>query len=87
MGTELPSVGGISLPIADPSTGKVSLIRLTRRQADARRAANEDRLQRLLRDHVSLGLDPVVVSTSDPHAVDRALIAWAELRRQGRWGG
>jgi uncharacterized protein (DUF58 family) len=80
-----PPVGGVSLPVADPSTAKVSLVRLTTRQAETRRAANEDRLRRLLRDHASLGLDPVVISTSDPHAVDRALIAWAELRLQRRW--
>jgi hypothetical protein len=25
------------------------------------------------------------VRTSDPQAIDRAFIAWAELRRQSRW--
>ena len=80
-----PPVAGIALPIADPRTGKVALVRLTGRQADDRRAAHEERLERLLAEHVSLGLDPVVVGTSDPQAIDSAFIAWAELRRQRRW--
>ena len=80
-----PAVGGVSLPVSDPRTGRVALVRLTRRQAHARRVANEERLRRLLREFVSLGLDPLVIGTSDPYAVDRALIGWAELRQRGRW--
>ena len=80
-----PAVGGISLPVSDPRTGRVALVRLTRRQAEARRVANEARLRSLLRELVSLGLDPLVIGTSDPHDVDRALVGWAELRRRGRW--
>jgi uncharacterized protein (DUF58 family) len=80
-----PSVGGVSLPVSDPRTGSVALVRLTRRQAEARRVANEERLRRLLREFVSLGLDPLVIGTSDPYDVDRALVGWAELRRRGRW--
>lgn len=80
-----PAVGGISLPVSDPRTGRVALVRLTRRQAEARRVANEARLRSLLRELVSLGLDPLVIGTSDSHDVDRALVGWAELRRRGRW--
>ena len=80
-----PPVAGIGLPIADPRTGKVSLVRLTAGQAEELRVAHEERLQRLLDEQVSLGLDPVVVGTSDPLAIDGAFIAWAELRRQRRW--
>ena len=80
-----PAVGGISLPISDPRTGEAALVRLSRREASARRVANEERLRRLLGEYVSLGLDPVVIGTSDPIEVDRALIAWAELRRRGGW--
>ncbi len=80
-----PAVGGISLPVSDPRTGRVALVRLTRRQAEARRVANEERLSSLLRELVSFGLDPLVIGASDPHDVDRALVSWAELRRRGRW--
>jgi hypothetical protein len=80
-----PAVAGIGLPIADPRTGKVSLVRLTARQAGDRRLAHEARLRRLLAEQVALGLDPVVIGTSEPSAIDSAFIAWAEVRRQRRW--
>lgn len=80
-----PAVGGISVPVSDPRTGRAELVRFTRRQADARRVANEARLRRLLQEFISLDLDPLVIGTSDPQDVDRALVSWAELRRRGRW--
>ena len=80
-----PPVGGVTVPIADPRSGRVALVRLTRRQAERRRRANELRHRGLLAELASLGLEPVVVRTSDPQAIDRAFIAWAELRRQSRW--
>ena len=80
-----PAVGGVTLPLADPRSGRIALVRLTSRQAARRRDANEERKRRLLAELESLGLDPVVLGTSDPHAIDRALIAWAELRKQSRW--
>jgi uncharacterized protein (DUF58 family) len=80
-----PPVGGVTVPIADPRSGRVALVRLTRRQAERRRRENELRHRGLLAELASLGLEPVVVRTSDPQAIDRAFIAWAELRRQSRW--
>jgi uncharacterized protein (DUF58 family) len=80
-----PAVGGVGLPIEDPRTGAVSVVRLGVRAAAGRRAAHEGRLRRTLDDFAALGLDPVVVGTSDPDAIDRELIAWAELRKQRRW--
>ena len=46
---------------------------------------HEERHRLLLAELESLGLEPVVVRTSDPEAIDRGFIAWAELRRQSRW--
>jgi uncharacterized protein (DUF58 family) len=80
-----PPVGGVSVPIGDPRSGDVSLVRLTAREARRRRDANEERQRRLLTELTALGLDPVVLGTSDPDAIDRAFIAWAELRKQRRW--
>ena len=80
-----PPVGGVGVPIMDPRSGRVSLVRLTKREASRRRNANEERQQRLLSDFAALGLDPVLLGTSDPDAIDRAFIAWAELRKQRRW--
>jgi len=80
-----PPVGGVGVPIMDPRTGRVSLVRLTAREASRRREANEERQRQLLADFAALALDPVVLGTSDPDAIDRAFIAWAELRKQRRW--
>ena len=41
-----PPVGGVGVPVMDPGSGRVSLVRLTAREAERRRAANEER-QRL----------------------------------------
>ena len=76
-----PAVGGIGVPIAEPRSGDVALVRMSRRQADRRREANEQRLARLLVDFGALGLQPVVVGTSEPDSVDAAFIAWVEQRR------
>ena len=76
-----PAVGGIGVPIADPRTGAVALVRLSRRQAARRREANEQRLAGLLADFEALGLQPVVLGTSDPDASTRRSSTWAEQRR------
>ncbi len=80
-----PDVGGVAVPVADPRTGTVSLVRLSRREARRRRAANEERHARLVAELGSVGLRPVIVETSDPNAIDGAFLEWAEERRRSRW--
>jgi uncharacterized protein (DUF58 family) len=80
-----PDVGGVAVPFADPRSGDVRLVRLTRREAAERRAQNEARLRRLLEELTSLSLEPVLLGTGDPHEIDRAFVEWAEVRRQTRW--
>jgi len=80
-----PQIGSVAVPIADPSDGDVRLVRLSHREASTRRAQNEQRLQRLLSELVSLDLEPVLIGTSDAHDIDRAFVQWAEVRRQSRW--
>jgi uncharacterized protein (DUF58 family) len=80
-----PAVGGVSLPISDPASGRVMLVRFSARRAASRRDRNEQRLRRLLAEHASLGLETVLLGTSDPDDVDRRFIAWAESRRWRRW--
>jgi len=80
-----PQIGLVVVPIADPRDGDVRLVRLSRREAETRRARNESRLQQLLGEFVSLDLEPILIGTSDPHEVDRAFVQWAEVRRQSRW--
>lgn len=74
-------LGGLVVPVEDPATGRVELVRLTRRAAQARRDANEARLAALLDDFGALGLDPVSIGDSSADAVLRAFLDWAELRQ------
>ena len=79
-----PDVHGAALPIADPATGGVSVVRISRREAAERRRANVARSARLTEELASCGLRAVELSTSDPYEIDRAFIQWAEERRRGR---
>lgn len=80
-----PPVGGVALPIADPVSARVRLVRFSARQAALRRERNEQRLRCLLAELAGFGLEPVLLGTSDPDQIDRAFIAWAESRRRSRW--
>ena len=79
-----PELASVTVPFAEPGTGRVVAARFSRSEARARRVANEARLARLLGELRGVGLDPLVVGTSDPLEIDREFLAWAELRRQGR---
>jgi uncharacterized protein (DUF58 family) len=79
-----PEVHSVVVPFADASGGRVSLVRLSRGDARELRTAHEARLRGLLRELRSLGLDPVVVGTSDVPSIAREFLMWAELRRQSR---
>jgi uncharacterized protein (DUF58 family) len=76
-----PDVSGVTLPLADPEGGALSLVRLSRKETRVRRELNEQRAANLdvaLRD---LELDPVTITSSDTGAVHAAFLAWAEGRR------
>jgi uncharacterized protein (DUF58 family) len=80
-----PQIGSVLVPVADARGERVRLVRLSRGEAARRRAANERRLEELLGALRSVGADPVLVGTADPHAVDEAFLTWAEGRRRARW--
>jgi uncharacterized protein (DUF58 family) len=80
-----PDVGGVAVPVADPRTGDVSLVRLSARQARWRRDEHERRRETLRSQLASFGLETVEIADSDPDAVDGAFVAWAEERRRRRW--
>jgi hypothetical protein len=63
--------------VADPATGRIGSLRLTKREADARREENEARLAATLGGFVRLGLDPLLIGTSDPDEVRSAFLTWA----------
>jgi uncharacterized protein (DUF58 family) len=79
-----PDVPGVVLPLSGPDGGDLADVRLTAGEVAARRAANERRLETLLRRFRALEFDPVVLGVSDPFAVDTAFLRWAERRRLRR---
>ena len=80
-----PDVAGVAVFVADPRSGEVSVVRLSRRRVRRRREANEARYHALLVELQSFGLQPVAIESSDPAAVDAAFVEWAEQRRRSRW--
>ena len=83
-----PPIGGLVVPFADPVTGRIRRIRVSRREAERLRQQHERRLATLLEDFRSLNLDHVVIADPDPVAVVREFTGWAETRvayRQGGW--
>ena len=57
-----PDVSGIVVPLRDPRTGRLSPVRLSRREAARRRAHNEARLPELLETFRFIDVDPLLVS-------------------------
>jgi uncharacterized protein (DUF58 family) len=79
-----PDVSGIVVPLREPRSGKVTPIRLRRKEAAKRRAHNAARLQALLESFGSLDIDPILVSSSEPFAILTEFLIWSELRRTRR---
>jgi uncharacterized protein (DUF58 family) len=77
-----PELPAVVVPFADAATGRVVETRLRGGEARERRRAHEARLDTLLGDLRRMGLEPVVVGTSDPIEIDRELLGWAERRRR-----
>lgn len=76
-----PDLHGVVVPVQDPATGAVTPVRLTARDARARRTANEARLATLLARFRALQLDPVLLGTSEEAAIDATFLTWAARRR------
>ena len=56
-----PAISSVVVPLADPETGAVSEVRLSRREAKARRVDNERRRATLLAGFARLGLDSAMI--------------------------
>jgi hypothetical protein len=78
-----PDVSSVVVPLVDPATGRLKLVRLSRREARERREANEERLAATLGLLEGFGLDPVLVSTSNSEEIYTRFLAWAALRQEG----
>ncbi|MGI9112504.1 MAG: DUF58 domain-containing protein [Gaiellaceae bacterium] len=79
-----PDISGIVVSLRDPSTGRVVPVRLRAKEAAARRAANEERVQDLLETFRVIDVDPILVSSSDPAEILAPFLAWTDLRRTRR---
>ena len=79
-----PDVGGISVPYADPATGRVVPVYLSRREARRLRDEHESRWDLRVRDFRSLGLEPVAVHSHDYAEMLAAFLRWADLRLMWR---
>jgi len=75
-----PAIAGVLTPFAEPNGRGRKLVRLNAREVEARRRANEERLEALLTNFAGLGLDAVLIGSSDLLDVTRSLLAWAETR-------
>ncbi len=76
-----PPVDSIALPIRDPDRGRNATVRLRRGEVRERARQNEVRLAAILDRFSALGLDPVVVGSSDRIAVLQTFLDWADRRR------
>jgi Protein of unknown function DUF58 len=79
-----PDVGGVSIPYADPKTGRVYPVYVTENEATQLRTAHEARWDGLVRDFRSLGCEPVSVHSADLGDVLGAFLRWADLRQMWR---
>ena len=75
-----PDVSGVALPVAGPGSGALGLVRLSKREAAARKGANERRLDGLLRRFATLELDAVLLSSDEPREILSAFLTWHERR-------
>jgi hypothetical protein len=79
-----PEVGGISIPYADPQTGRVYPVYVTEKDAVRLRTAHEGRWDSLVHDFRSLGCEPVAVDSADLGETLGAFLRWADLRQMWR---
>ena len=79
-----PQLGGVVLPLEDPSGDRSGDLFVSSREARTRAAANERRWDALLARFRRLGFDPVVVATGERSEIANAFARWAERRRQLR---
>jgi hypothetical protein len=76
-----PDVSSVVVPVVDPRNGRLRLVRLSRREARERRAANEERAEVTLATLNGYGLEPIVLTTDDRNEIYTSFLEWHELRR------
>jgi hypothetical protein len=76
-----PDVSSVVVPLVQPGSDRLRLVRLTRKEARERRLENEERAQSTIAVLNSLGLEPIVLTTADRNYIYSAFLEWHELRR------
>ena len=76
-----PDVSSVVVPLVQPGSSKLRLVRLSRKEARERRLANEERAQQTIAILNGLGLEPIVLTTADRNYIYSAFLEWHELRR------
>ena len=79
-----PPINGIAVALAPADGGEVHDVWLSRGEVRRCRETNEGRFRSLLGQFRRLGLDPVVIGSTDPDVVLRAFLDWATRRRRLR---
>jgi len=79
-----PDVSGIVVSLRDPATGRVRSVRLRKKEVEARRAANELRLQELTETFRRLDVDPILLGSSERSDILAHFLVWTDLRRTRR---
>ena len=79
-----PDVGGITVAYADPASGAVVPVYLSRGEARRLREENEQRAERLTQVFRSLGTEPVLIESHDPSDLLASFLRWADLRLLAR---
>jgi hypothetical protein len=82
-----PEIGGVVVTFADAASGAVRRVRMRRGEARRLRVAHEARHDALVRGFIDLGLEPVVLTSSDPDAILAAFLSWADARLLDRRAG
>jgi len=82
-----PDLGGVTVPVLDPASGRARLVRVSRREARRRRAEHEARHARLVAWFRTLGTEPVLVESSDPADVFERFLDWSAERAWERRRG
>ena len=79
-----PDVGGITIPYAQPGSGRVVPVYVTGREAARLREAHEARWDSLVRDLRSLGIEPVEARSHEHADLLASFLRWADLRQMWR---
>jgi uncharacterized protein (DUF58 family) len=75
-----PDVGGAVVPLADPASGRVSLVRIPAKEVARLRDENQRRYRDLVWRLRAMDMDPVLLSSHEPREVALAFLTWADQR-------